>query len=280
MARPRRSAYGAKEGRSRGSLAALARTAQTALAIHEPGRRCVGPTTAQGSCRTGTSRGQYFRRTQAPQPSRGETCSTVCRQVLHQPEEPHGKVRRLRRDGGRRRRVSIGDRDVVGQVSAGVAAKSPLLRFTLLSIDRIAEWLQDCDLIGFTELDERAGGSRLGLSVQPCKSSTKQLLMFGVQGDDAVDVLRHASSGPTPGARGRNDHVRQPRERRVLCRREECRRVRPASWCLGQRNMHMLAVELVASERKRARQADGAEHLQGVSPRLRHNSPLRIRSEM
>ena len=103
-----------------------------------------------------------------------------------------GRSGRSRRHGGRRRRVSVGDRDVVGQASIGVAAKSSLLRLTLLSIDRIAERLEDRDLIGFTELDKCAGRSRLGLAVQPCESGAQQLLMFGVQGHDAVDVLRHA----------------------------------------------------------------------------------------
>ena len=49
---------------------------------------------------------------------------------------------------------------------------------------------------------------------------------------------------------------------------------------LRQRAVDVLTVQLVSRERKRARDADGAEHLEGLPTRFGHKSPLRIRSAM
>ena len=104
--------------------------------------------------------------------------------------------------------------------------------------------------------------------------------MLGVQRDHAIDVLGHAGGGCTRRAGRRDDDVGESRERRVFGRREERRRVRAGRGRLGERDVDVLAVELVSRKRKRARQADRAEHLEGVSSRLGHKSPFLIRSAM
>ena len=73
---------------------------------------------------------------------------------------------------------------------------------------------------------------------------------------------------------------REPRQRGVLGLGEERRRERPGRRRLRERGVRVLPVELVSRKGKGARDADGPQQLQGMSPRLRHRSPRRIRSAM